>query len=117
MIVGMYSSISGLRSFEKQLESITDNVANINTDEFKKTRVTLYEGKPLGVTPHVERTLTPGPMVYEETGNGLEMVEKSNVDLGEELPRLMLTKRYYQANLKLIRTEDEMLGSLLDVKG
>ena len=117
MIVGMYSSISGLRAFEKQLDSIADNVANVNTDGFKKTRVTLYEGKPLGVTPQVERISTPGPRVYENTGNGQETVEKSNVDLGEELPRLMLTKRYYQANLRLIRTEDEMHGSLLDVKG
>ena len=43
-------------------------------------------------------------------------VEQSNVDLGQELPSLMLSKRYFQANLKIIQTEDEMLGSLLDIK-
>lgn len=117
MIVGMYSSISGLRALEKQLESTADNIANVNTDGFKKTRVTLYEGQPLGVKPQVERINVPGPQVLEQTNNGFESIEKSNVELSEELPRLMITKRYYQANLKMIKTEDEMLGSLLDVKG
>lgn len=44
-------------------------------------------------------------------------LEQSNVELGEEIPRLMLSKRHFQANLKIIEAEDEMLGSLLDMKG
>ena len=48
-----------------------------------------------------------------------EVLEKeiSNVDLTEEIPDLMITKRAYQANLKTIETQDEMLGSLLDTIG
>jgi flagellar hook protein FlgE len=45
------------------------------------------------------------------------MRETSNVDLAEEIPNLMVTKRAYQANLKTIETQDEMLGSLLDTIG
>ena len=117
MIVGMYSSISGLQAFEKKLESTANNMANVNTDGYKKTRVTLQEGQPYGVRIHAEKTTTPGPQVYEQTNKGFSLVEKSNVELSEELPNLMLTRRFYQANLKAIKTAEEMLGSLLDVKG
>ena len=54
-----------------------------------------------------------------ESGNGAIIPngsELSNVDLGIELPSMMLTKRYFQANIKMIQIGDEMLGSLLDIK-
>jgi flagellar basal-body rod protein FlgC len=38
------------------------------------------------------------------------------VELAQELPNLILSKRFFQANLKVIQTEDEILGSLLDIK-
>ncbi len=117
VIVGMYSSISGLQALGKKLEGTSHNIANANTDEFKKTKVTLLEGKPLGVSVHTEQINIPGPQVLEQTNNGQELIEKSNVELSEEIPNLMLTRRFYQANLKTIKTTDEMLGSLLDVKG
>jgi flagellar hook protein FlgE len=47
------------------------------------------------------------------------MVEKetSNVNLEEELPDLMLTQRTYEANLKVLQTHDDMLGTALDILG
>lgn len=54
-----------------------------------------------------------------ESGNGSLIPngsELSNVDLAIELPSMMLTKRYFQANIKMIQIGDEMLGSLLDIK-
>ncbi|MBU0479636.1 MAG: flagellar hook protein FlgE [Proteobacteria bacterium] len=47
---------------------------------------------------------------------GSNSLEQSNVELAEELPRLLLTRRFFQANLKIIQEEDKMLGSLLDIK-
>ena len=60
---------------------------------------------------------SPG-LRYDVIEDG-EKVEKetANVDLTEEIPDLVLTKRAYQANLKTIETQDEMLGSLLDTIG
>jgi flagellar basal-body rod protein FlgC len=45
------------------------------------------------------------------------MVEKetSNVNLEEELPDMMVTQRTYEANLKVLQTQDKMLGTLLDI--
>ena len=47
------------------------------------------------------------------------MVEKetSNVDLTEELPQMMVTKHAYNANMKVIQTQDEILGNTLNIVG
>lgn len=117
MISGISSALSALFSFSKKVESTANNVANVNTDGFKKTRVVLNEVEPQGVAPRVEKINDPGSLVYEQTATGEQMVEQSNVELTEELPNLMLAKRYFEANIKTIQTTDEMLGSLLDRKG
>ena len=46
----------------------------------------------------------------------MELIEQSNVDLGQELPEMSLNSRFYEANLKTLQTADEMLGSLLKIK-
>jgi flagellar hook protein FlgE len=43
-------------------------------------------------------------------------LEISNVDLGEELVSMMITKASFKANVKMIQAGDEMIGSLLDIK-
>ncbi len=116
MISAINSSLSALQAFSKKSESIADNTANVNTDGFKKTRVTMHEGEANGVVFQVSRINTPGPLIFEEQAAGESLVEKSNVELSEELPEMMLTRRFYQANIKMIQTQDEMLGGLLDIK-
>ncbi len=117
MISGINSSLSGLLALQKKNESIANNTANVNTEGYKKTRVTLNEEAVGGVSATVSKVETPGPLVVENTSAGETQQEQSNVDIGEEIPEQLLTKRFYQANLKTIQTQDEMLGSLLDIKG
>jgi flagellar basal-body rod protein FlgC len=116
MISGIHSALSGLTAIQKKIESNANNVANVNTDGYKKTQVTLHELEPQGVEAVVQQIQTSGPMVYEQTSAGEALVEKSNVELGEELPNMMLGRRFFQANLKTVQIVDEMLGSLLDIK-
>ncbi len=117
MISSINTSLSGLLAQQKKVDATAHNVANVETDGFKKSRVTLNEGENDGVSASVTQIDTPGPMVLEQTGGGEEMVEKSNVELTEEIPDLVVARRSYQANLKVIQTQDEMIGSLLDIKG
>ncbi|MFH1217707.1 MAG: flagellar basal body rod C-terminal domain-containing protein [Pseudomonadota bacterium] len=117
MISGINSSLSALHAFAKKQESIADNTANVNTDGFKKTRVTIGSQANGAVMPQVERITTPGPMVFEQRQEGYGPVEKSNVEISEEIPQAMLNRRFYQANIKSMQIADEMLGSLLDIKG
>ena len=117
MISALNGTISALRAFVTKMGVTADNIANVNTDEFKKTRATLHEDYNGGVRVELSKDNSPG-LRYDVVEDG-QTVEKetSNVDLTEEIPNLMVTKRAYQANLKTIETQDEMLGSLLDTIG
>lgn len=118
MLSGISAGLSALTAIQTRTHSTANNTANVNTDGFKKTRVTMVAAEPQqGVTTIVQRVVTPGPMVYEPTPGGDALVEKSNVELTEELPQLMIDRRALQANIKTIQAQDEMLGSLLDIKG
>ena len=116
MIAGIQSALSGLQAFAKKTENNANNVANMNTDGFKKDRVVLSAQSPQGVKATIEQVDAPGPVVAELTDQGYEMIEQSNVDLSEEMPEMLLNKHGYAANLKTLQTTDQMMQSLLDIK-
>ena len=43
------------------------------------------------------------------------MKETSNVDLAREFPQLLLAQRGYEANLKALKAEGEIMDSVLDI--
>lgn len=116
MISAYNSAVSALQTFGTRLNSNSNNIANANTNEFKKTRVINETVEPSGVKAHVEKVETPGARIYEETTNGYDPVELSNVDLGTEIVDMNLNSSLYKANLKTIETVDEMTGELLKLK-
>lgn len=116
MISAYQSALSALKSYGTRIQSNANNIANANTEGFKKTRVTLSETQPQGVKANVEKVNTPGAVVPEETSDGATMVELSNVDLAQEIPEMMINSQTYKANLKTIETVEEMTGSLLELK-
>jgi flagellar hook protein FlgE len=116
MISGYNSALSALQSFGTKLHSNSNNIANANTNEFKRTRVLNATVDPTGVKAQVEKVNTAGPTVTEETSNGYDQVELSNVDLGVEIPDMNLNSTMYKANLKTIETVNEMTGELLKLK-
>lgn len=118
MISGFNSAVSALQTFGTRLNSNSNNIANANTNEFKRTRVLNTSGEEPtgGVTAQVQKIETPGAKIYEETENGYEEVELSNVDLATEITDMNLNSNLYKANLKTIETVDEMAGELLNLK-
>lgn len=116
MLSGIRSALQALGVFQKKVESSANNIANVDTQEYKRQVVKAEETGSGGVAARVSTDLTPGPQVAVPGTFGEEYVELSNVELTEELPNLQLSKRYFQANLKAVQIEDEMLGSLLDIK-
>ena len=117
MVFSINNSLSGLSAFTKKMRVISNNIANVNTDGYKKRRASFSEGTSGGVEVDVTRIDTPGPPnLYAKDHPTLEK-EMSNVDLTEEIPQMMVTQRGYEANLKTLKNQDEMLGVLLDVLG
>ena len=114
MISGISSSLSGLAVFGRKLTVSADNVANVNTDEYKKTVAAIAEDKNGLPELNTEKIETPGPVI-QETDSTLR--ELSNVELAQEFPRMMISQRGYEANISVLKTQDDMIGTLLDMIG
>jgi flagellar hook protein FlgE len=115
MIPSVNSALSALRAYRTSMGVTADNIANVNTDEFKKSRATMNEGANGGVEVEVSKINTPGHRYQELDGDQMVEKETSNVNLEEELPDMMVTQRTYEANLKVLQTQDKMLGTMLDI--
>jgi flagellar basal-body rod protein FlgC len=117
MTFSVYSNLAALNAFGTKMAVTANNVANVNTDGFKKSRAIIEEDAPGGIKVDITQIDSPGS-IYYETIDGEEIErETSNVELTEEIPQTTLTRRYFEANLKIIQTQDEMLGTLLDTIG
>ena len=114
MVDALYPTQSALRALGKKLEVTANNVANLDTEGFKKSRVIFQESSPSGVMVSINHVDSPGTPLSTEEGKN-EKQESSNVDVGEEIVNLINTKQAYTANLKTVKAEEEILGTLLDV--
>ena len=117
MIFSVNSNLSALRAFGVKMGVSANNVANVNTDEFKKSRAILQEGPGSRVQVDIERIDSPGHPIIEVDDMQIIERESSNVDLAEEIPGTILTQRGYEANLTTIKTQDEMFGNIIDMIG
>ena len=116
MISPLNSALSAVQAYSTKIAANSDNIANSATPEYKRTRVTLSDAQPTGVQATTSKTTNPGPIVYDRTSAGLEPFEQSNVELGRELPDMMLNSHMIKANLKTLQAADELIGSVLDLK-
>ncbi len=117
-------SMSALYSLASSLQVTANNLANVNTNEFKAS-VTRFETGPRdqGVRiSEISEDARPGafvehPVYMEIDGRAhqrMGWVETSNTDVPREFVDMISAERAYQANIASIRTADEMLGSILN---
>ncbi|MBP1626072.1 MAG: uncharacterized protein H6Q00_547 [Holophagaceae bacterium] len=99
-------SLSGLNAASQGLAVTANNVANANTEGYKTKRLDLEEVKEGGVRAS---KVTES---QESTGPG-----SSNVDYATEMTNLMTQAGAYNANLQVMKTQDQMLGQFMDMKG
>ncbi len=109
----MNTALSGLRSFFIKMDVAADNIANVHTHNFKKSRALLEAADPSGVKVSISKVDTPGISLPPD-GSG-EVQETSNVSLAEELVDLMITGHACTAAVKTMTAEDEMEQPLLDI--
>jgi flagellar hook protein FlgE len=116
MIGGISNGLSALNALTTKFASNANNIANSNSVGYKATRVTLSANSGGGVTAEVSKDDSPGPLAIDGGGGAGATLEMSNVNLAEEMVGMIVTQRSYEANVKAIKTSDEMLGTLLDLK-
>ena len=124
MMRALWSAASGMKTQQDNMDVIANNIANVNTNEFKASSVR-FETGPMdqGVQiSEVRKDGSPGsfvqaPVFTEENGRAIQRqgwVESSNTDVAREFTNMISTERAFQANVASIRTADEMLGTILN---
>lgn len=117
MIPATQAALSGLQAYTLKTQATANNVANLDTNGFKRDVVTLSSQIPQGVTTTVSKDTSAGALLPEMNSAGEEeMVEQSNVDLAQEMVDLMTEKHGYSANIKTLQTADEMARTVIDFK-
>lgn len=66
--------------------------------------------------PVVRKDDSAGPTVLSDRGHGPTQVELSNVNLADEAVTQIIAQRGFEANISTLRTADDMLGTILDMK-
>jgi len=107
------ATVSALHAFGQKLSVTAGNIANVNTDGYRKYRTLFQEGQHGEVEVTAPRDEAGIPFGRLEEGE--QPVQKaSNVALEEELPDLITSVYGFKANLKTLKAQDEVLGNILD---
>ena len=109
------AAISGLQAASLKLRVSANNVANANTDGYQRQQVTTQAGT-YGVEVKVEKVSTVEPTNSVQASGDLRSDTPSNVDVAEELLEMKAAENLFEANLKTLNTNDNMLGRILDIE-
>ncbi len=91
-------SVSDLLSYQKKLGVTANNIANMNTENFKPSDAVPNESLGGGVYVTIRQLDLPG------------------MDIAKEMVDLMITKNGVQSNIKSIQTDEEITRSILNIK-
>lgn len=119
------TSVSALGAFGIGMQVTANNIANINTDEFKAGRA-YYETGPQGYgvrVGEISRDTSPGPLLpalprdtVSISAAETALREGSNVSLEREFVQLISTEHGYTANAHVISAYDDIAGTVINMK-
>ena len=111
MINSIGSSLAGLSAHSTKVNTVAHNVANINTEGYKKDRVTIHSNESGLPEAHITKVEAGGSIIQGPEGE----VETSNVSLPEEAVNQIVGKTGFEANLKVLKAQEETIDSVLDI--
>jgi flagellar basal body rod protein FlgG len=117
MIDGVYAALSAVDAFSKTMAVTANNVANINTSGFKKSRAIAEEGQNGAVEVSIQEIDTPGSLIPSEESSTEQTETTSNVNIAEEMVHMTITQLGYEANLKSLEVQEELQGFILNILG
>lgn len=117
MISSIHNNSSAMQAFSNQINASANNVANVLSDEFKSSRAHNVEAKPQGVSTVISKDTSAGPLVEDPFKNDGSLKELSNTDIAREMVQQMTALHGFDANAKTIQTQDDTVGSVIDMMG
>lgn len=126
---------SGLDAMSAQVAAAAGNIANLDTDNYQARRVDLSTaadgqgvqvsgvsvdtspGAPLPDSSTATATAqTTGPDTVDISDQGRALAQTSNVDPVREMVTLIDASRGFEANAAVVMTQEDMAGTILDLR-
>ena len=126
----LYMGAGAMQAHSWGMAVSAHNVANVSTDGFTPQRA-LFATGPGGRGVTLDTVLREPPLggavsapdrpgasggVSAAAGLPPEAMRPSGTELAKEMPRMIITQRTYESNAQTVRTADDMLGTLLNIK-
>ena len=120
-INGLNIGVSALQANQRALDISANNVANALTAGFQPSRAEFQATAPSGVVVNVSQA---GQQLAQQatgqtngnTGNTSLASQPSGTDLATEIVNQIQYKAGFNFAAKIIKTNDEILGTLLDLR-
>jgi len=100
--MAIMTNVSSLQANQVFMNTNASNIANVNTDGFVPSDTKMTDN---------QSALSATTRLADNNGS-----QKSQTDLTKELPDQITIDGVAEANITAIKTQDEMFGSLLDIK-
>ena len=101
--MNIQSNLSSIRAHQNWMSNNANNVANVNSDHYKPNNTTLVDDKGGNVTAKTTKANSNGS-------------EKSQTNLTKEISEQSIIEKGVEANSKVIRSRDDMFGTILDIR-
>ena len=115
MVNSIKNNLSALNAFSKQMMVSSNNVANTLTQDYKKSRAINSQGTKNQVTTTITQINTNSPLVQNPLDETSELIELSNTDITEEMTNQIVIEQGFKANAKVISTNNELIGTIIDI--
>jgi len=100
--MAIMTNVSSLQANQVFMNTNANNIANVNTDGFVPSDTRMTDNKS---------SVSATTRLADNNGS-----VKSQTDLTKEIPDQIMIAGVTDANVTAIKTQDEMFGSLLDIK-
>jgi flagellar basal-body rod protein FlgC len=117
MMFTISNNLSAIMAYGKKIAVHANNIANMNSEGFEKSRAVVTQSPDQTVKINREDAEPLIRPVLEKDPNQKIQNYSNRVDLAEEIVNIETTQTGYDANLAVIKTADELTGSLLDILG
>ncbi|MBA5689172.1 flagellar basal body protein [Rugamonas apoptosis] len=114
-IAALSAGLSGLNTSQRALDSTAHNVANASTQGFKPQQVQFQEASPAGSGVTLSQQARAQAAATPAATSGA-LQGDSGTDLAKETTDALVYKAQFDLSAKVIKTTDQTLGSLINIK-
>ncbi|CAN5748213.1 hypothetical protein BH11PSE12_BH11PSE12_07640 [soil metagenome] len=113
MSLAISAGLSGLHAYQRALDMTSHNIANAGTAGFTPEQANFHEAHNAGVVVNISND---GNTEAHISSALQQNISGSGTELAREIVNTLTYKVGFDLSIKLIKTSNAMLGTLIDIK-